>query len=119
MAAKRVVEALRAAGATLVRPDDHFPPNTPDSEWLPEAGRRGWLIVTLDLRIRVNPLARQALSRSGAGAFVVVGKNLTGQLLADCLLRAWPRMQALARTQPRPFLAKVYADGRVQLLPIT
>jgi hypothetical protein len=38
----QVAEALRAAGAVVEVHLDHFPGDTPDMDWLPEVGRRGW-----------------------------------------------------------------------------
>jgi len=48
---------LRAAGVRVERHDDHFGPDTLDEEWIGEIGRRGWVAVTRDARIRYSPLA--------------------------------------------------------------
>ncbi len=42
-----VAEALRAAGAAVEVHIDHFPQATPDTEWIPEVGRRDWVLITL------------------------------------------------------------------------
>ena len=110
---------LQLRQEAFFRHDDCFPQNTPDTEWLPQVGERGWLVITLDLRIRYNPLEKLALTRSGVGAFIIVGKNLSGVLLAACIERALPKMKEFAQRHPRPFIAKVYADGRIQLLNLT
>jgi hypothetical protein len=36
---------LRVAGATVVAHDECFEPDTPDEDWLAEAGRRGWIVL--------------------------------------------------------------------------
>lgn len=36
-----VADALRAAGAQVEVHIDHFPQAAPDTEWIPEVGRRG------------------------------------------------------------------------------
>lgn len=76
-------------------------------------------MLTLDQRIRYNPLEVRALLASGVGSFILVAKNLPGQQIADCILRALPAMQAFAARTPRPFIAKIYVDGRVQPPRIT
>ena len=45
---------LREADLTVERHDDHFRSDTPDEEWLTEVGRRGWIAITHDKRIRYN-----------------------------------------------------------------
>ena len=47
--------ALRQAGLQIEQHDDHFGPETLDEEWIGEIGRRGWVAVTRDARIRYSP----------------------------------------------------------------
>lgn len=115
---KRLLEYLQEQGVSFVRHDDFFPQNTPDTVWLTKVGAQGWFVLTLDQRIRYNPLEKQALLASGIGSFIIVAKNQTGQELAACVRRALPAMRAFAARTPRPFIAKVYADGRVQELTV-
>ena len=56
---KRFPEKLRAGGVRVERHDDHFGQLTPDPEWIGEIGRRGWVAVTRDSRIRYSPLLRK------------------------------------------------------------
>ena len=49
---KRFGEILKAGGLTVERHGDHFAPDTPDEAWLAEVGRRGWIVLTHDRRIR-------------------------------------------------------------------
>jgi PIN like domain len=51
----------------IERNDDHFRPETPDEESMGEIGRRGWIAVTRDARIRYSPLALSVLMSSGPG----------------------------------------------------
>ena len=111
-----LVAALRALSVPVVRHDDLFPQNTPDTIWLAHAGHEGWLILTLDQNISYNDLEKQALLRSGAGSFVLVAKNQNGQKITDCIVQALPAMRDFARRTALPFIAKIYADGRVLAL---
>jgi hypothetical protein len=56
----QVAEALRSAGAVVEVHLDHFRGAAPDMEWIPEVGRRGWVLITKDQNIRRNPLERAA-----------------------------------------------------------
>ncbi|MCA8832584.1 hypothetical protein LF252_18295 [Hymenobacter sp. BT728] len=116
VATRRVQEALQSQGVSFLAHPHEFQPDTPDTEWLPAITARGGFVLTQERRIGFNPLEQQALLASGVGAFIIVAKDLTGAALADCLVRALPRMQRFARRQARPFLAKVYVDGSVQRL---
>jgi hypothetical protein len=51
---------LRAAGARVEVHIDHFPQDAADADWIPEVGRRGWVLITKDENIRRNPLERAA-----------------------------------------------------------
>jgi len=55
-----VAEALRAASVHVEVHLDHFPGDKPDLEWIPEVGKRDWVLITKDQGIRRNPLERAA-----------------------------------------------------------
>ena len=114
---RRIVPgALREAGFEVVVHDDRFQPGTPDAVWLAEAGRQRWVVLTKDKRIRYRAAERQALHRANVPAFVLIGKNLTGQEMAEVLRSAVPRMLRTLRKNSPPFIATVGASGRVRLL---
>ncbi|HEV7610378.1 MAG TPA: hypothetical protein VGO37_00705 [Steroidobacteraceae bacterium] len=70
---------LRAAGVLLERHDDHFGPDTSDEEWIGEIGRRGWIAISRDARIRYSPLALSVLMECGTQLFVLLGKLTTAR----------------------------------------
>jgi len=114
---RRIVPtALRAAGLRVVVHDDRFPPGTLDEDWLAEAGRLDWLVLTKDKRIRYRQIERRALERAGVGAFVFTGKDLTGEEMAQAIVKALPKILRFARKTPRPFIATVTAGGTVTRL---
>jgi PIN like domain len=102
-----VAEALRAAGATVELHRDHFAPDAPDVEWLTEAGRRGWVVLTKDDAIRRNPLERRALLAANVRAFILTSQSMSGPDMADLLARSLPRIASLARATAPPFIALV------------
>lgn len=102
-------ERLRAAGVRVERHDDHFGQLTPDPEWIGDVGRRGWVALTRDARIRYSPLAIATLMESGARLFVIVGR-LTTEEAAGIFLRQQKRIERLLRKEPKPFIGKIRRD---------
>lgn len=66
-----IAEALRAAGARVEIHADHFKPGEPDETWLAEMARRGWIVLSKDLRIRYRGLALKVIEDSLARVFVL------------------------------------------------
>lgn len=91
-----------------------FRQGAPDEEWLPEVGRRGWVLITLDTRLRYNRLEQQAIREHKVPAFVLVGGK-SHEEKADVFLAARARVEKLLEKNRPPFIAKVYAGGRVAL----
>ena len=60
-----VADALRKEGASVEVHIDHFSQSATDLEWIPEIGRRGWVLITRDANIRRNPLERAAYETLG------------------------------------------------------
>lgn len=107
---KRFPERLRAGGVRVEQHDDHFGQLTPDPEWIGEIGRRGWIALTRDARIRYSPLAVDTLMDSGARLFVIVGRLTTEEAAAICL-RQQARIERLLRKESRPFIGKIRRDA--------
>lgn len=108
--------ALREAGIPFERHRDHFANNTEDVEWIAELGRRGWVAVTRDQRIRHRPNELAAVRAAGLHLFALTSGNLSAAQTAQVLLAAWPAIQrAVARTAP-PALWSVTRGGEVRLI---
>jgi len=107
----RVFPALIAdAGVRIERHDDHFEPETADEEWIGEIGRRGWVAVTRDARIRYSPLAVSVLMSSRARLFVLVGKLTTAQA-AETFLTWRQNVISTSLNENGAFIAKIRRDG--------
>jgi hypothetical protein len=96
--------------------DDHFPPTTPDVEWLKDVGARNWVLLSKDFAISRNALERLALFDSGVRAFLLSQQELSGPQMADALATALRRMRHIARDEAAPFVARVSASGAVTVL---
>lgn len=107
----RVLPALLiAAGVRVERHDDHFGPETADEEWIAEIGRRGWVAVTRDARIRYSPLALSVLMSNRAQLFVLVGKLTTAQA-AETFLKWREKVISTSLDEDGAFIAKIRRDG--------
>lgn len=107
-------DLLRAEGISLKVHLDHFEQGTPDDQWVPAVAARGWVLLTLDARLRYNRLEQDAIREHGLAVFVLVsGKSHEEK--ATNFLRALPRIRRLLLRQAPPFIAKVLANGEVRL----
>lgn len=122
----RFPEILQDSGLTVERHADHFVHNAPDEAWLAEVGRRGWVALTHNSRIRYTPNELQAVVDHRASLLVIVG-HAPFPALADNFVATLPRIERFLERHSRPFIAKVYrpspaetarratASGRIEL----
>lgn len=103
-------DLLIAAGVRIERHDDHFGPETADEEWIGEIGRRRWVAITRDARIRYSPLALSVLMNSRAQLFVLVGKLTTAQA-AETFLKWREKIISTSLDENGAFIAKIRRDG--------
>jgi PIN like domain len=108
------VETLRETGITIEIHDDHFLQNSLDVDWLPEVGKREWVILTKDANIGRNKLERLAVTNAGIRMFALASKNLSGTDMAIAFKDSLSQMLKFIDKNPAPFIAKVYRDGTVK-----
>jgi len=87
-----------------------------DEEWLTEAGRRGWIVLMKDARVRYRPAQLDAVRVFAVRAFCLANANLRGADQAERLVANLPRIVRLAE-QPGPYIFGVYATGVRRLWP--
>jgi hypothetical protein len=113
---KQVANALRLASAVVEIHNDHFPPGADDEEWLPEVGRRGWIVLTKDDRIRYRTPERIALMKARVALFALASGNLRGEEMAQAFVKALPRMHRFLAKYHPPFIARVTRSGAVSMV---
>lgn len=107
-------EILRDSGLTVERHRDHFPPACPDEEWLEVVGRRGWVALTHDTRIRYKPNQLEKVVQHNVRLLVLVGKA-TFPDLARSFVATYSRIDAFLQRNPAPLIAKVYRASPAEL----
>jgi PIN like domain len=109
-----VANALRQAGAQVEVHNDHFAPEAPDIDWLPEVAKRGWIVLTKDAMVGRNTLEQIAIASFGARVFVLSMNDGTGEDMARAFA-SLPRMERLINSHPALFIAQVYQFGTVRM----
>ena len=113
---KIVAQALRDIGETVEIHDDHFAPDAKDEDWLVEVGKRGWIVLTKDDRIRYRATERTALASARVRAFVLTSSQLQGTEMAAAFVKALPRIKRLIANHTPPFIARISRSGNVSIL---
>jgi len=107
-------EILIGAGFIVQRHCDHFRPECPDEEWLAEVGRREWVALTHDARIRYKPNELAAVIRHRVRLLVIVGKAPFRDLAAS-FVATRNRIEVFLEDTPPPVIAKMYRATPAQL----
>jgi hypothetical protein len=111
---RTIVEALREINVPVEIHDDHFAKDTLDIEWLPEVGKRNWIILTKDAKIGKNQIERMAVANANVRMFVLASQNLLGTDMADIFVKAIPEIKKFVSINSAPFIAKIYGNGSVR-----
>jgi hypothetical protein len=107
---KRFPEILKSGGLSVERHADHFTHDTPDETWLEAVGKRGWIALTHDRRIRYKTNERDAVIRHGVALLVIVGAAPFPEL-ASSFVATLPAIQNFLHSHKPPFIAKVYRSS--------
>jgi hypothetical protein len=100
---KVIAERLRQSDVQVAIHDDHFRQNALDEEWLSEVGKRGWIVLTKDDRIRYRPAALESYRRNKVRVFIFGSGEMKAREMADAFIRALPKIFRLIRNKPAPF----------------
>jgi hypothetical protein len=123
---KKFPDILRAAGLSVERHADHFAQDCPDPDWLREIGKRGWVAITHDGRIRYKPNELAAVVEHRVALLVMIGHAPYAKL-AHAFVATQARIEHFLEQHKPPFIAKVYrhsasgkandltAPGRIEL----
>jgi hypothetical protein len=113
---KVIASRLRQCGVQVEIHDDHFPQNAPDEDWISEVGKRGWVVLTKDDRIRYRPAALDAYRRHKVRVFVFGSGEMKAQEMADAFVKALPKISRFAIKKTAPFFARISRSGLVSIL---
>lgn len=81
------------------------------------AGRKGWVVLTKDERIRWRPGEQRAIVEAGVRCFCLhPTKGMRGEDMAEVLAKALPRILRIAAEDPRGYVKIVNRTGRIRHL---
>lgn len=103
----------KASGRPCYQHRHFFPIEAEDVDWLPYVGQWGWIVITKDWAILETPVEREALLAAGVRAFVFRERRLGGQVMAEILTVAMPKMLHAMRIYRAPFVFSLETDGTI------
>jgi PIN domain-containing protein len=107
---------IDSTGYPCQKHKDNFALDAHDVDWLPQIGRRGWILVAKDWRMLQRPIERQAILASNVRAFIFRERSLKGQIMAEIIKVAAPHMiRAIDRFQA-PFVFSLETNGHITAL---
>ncbi len=110
-----IASKLREAGYLVETHQSHFKPDAPDEEWIPEVGRRDWVILTKDSRILQRLPEILAVVKGNARLYALVSVEITGPRMAEIFSKAAPKIEKSIPHQNPPYIAKIYSTGKVEV----
>lgn len=111
---KRFPEFLTAAGLTVERHHDLFPPDGSDEQWLEHCGRNSRIALTHNERIRYTPNELAAIVEHRVALLVVVGKVPHADLARN-FVNTLPKIEAFLDEHEPPYIGKVYRPTAPEL----
>lgn len=116
----KVPSILRAYGLRLTTLAEHYgvprDETITDEEWLALAGRRGWVVLMKDARIRYNRVERETVREHRVRCFCLSNRSLTGEEMAEWFLVNIDRIARSCR-EAGPFIYAVHKN-RIDRLEI-
>lgn len=110
-----VPNALKDAGLSVEMYADWFEPGVPDTEWIPFAHEREWVILTKDAMIGRRLNEQAAIAQTEARVFIFASGGVDSANISAAFIKAHTAMVEIATATDPPFIAKVYKSGEVKL----
>lgn len=111
---------ISATGYPCEKHKDNFALDARDVDWLPQIGRRGWILLTRDWQMLRRPIEREAILAANVRAFVFRERSLKGEVMAEIIRVAAPHMIHAIDQFEAPFVFSLENDGHITALsPIT
>jgi hypothetical protein len=92
---------------------DHFPVDAEDVDWIPEIGRRGWILITKDSGILRKEKERQALLAGPVRAFIFKDKLLGRDVTIELINLLMPAMLRAIELYEAPFVYSMELPGSI------
>lgn len=111
---KHFASLLRSAGLKVEVHDNYLPQNAPDDDWIALVGRKGWVAITKDKRIRYRGAELKSVKDHKARIIVLRMKVATIEEMANLLIKARHQIALLNAITEAPFMAKIDRGCKLQ-----
>ena len=108
---RRIPTGMRGFGESVRFLVDEFGLGVADVDWLPQVGKRGWIVITRDQQMLHQPAERQAILDNDVGVFWLDGGRLPRCQLIQQLVRSWPQIKETAKRLSGAFWYRVSPTG--------
>jgi hypothetical protein len=108
--------ALRQLGLEVRRSREEFAQAALDVDWLPEIGRRGWVLVSSDRRQSRKRDELTALRSAKVRAFYFSNATMTSAMQIEAFTKGLGQIVRAVRKQTPPFVKIIRPSGEVKLL---
>jgi predicted nuclease of predicted toxin-antitoxin system len=116
---KQLALGLRGFGEDAIHLTEVFAKGTPDEEWLPFVAEKGYILFTLDKRIRRSPLEKALIKKHKIGAFFLMGKTMSRWNYIRQIVRAWHKIETVVEKENPPYAYQVTRQGtQVNRIPL-
>jgi hypothetical protein len=116
----RIVRAVAelVQGHDVVALRDRFPVNTPDTVWIRQVGKDGWIVISRDYNQRRRDSEREALASNCVTALYIRcgGKPETLFVDAARIIKNWPRIQQWGLGAQLGTLARLNTKDQIESL---
>jgi predicted nuclease of predicted toxin-antitoxin system len=106
-----IATALRTAGFQVEVHDDYFSPEAKDQEWLTQVGRKGWVVLTKDKKIKYRMVELAAVVAADAKVFTLTAGSVQGSEMADIFVKAMPKIKAHVEANTPPYIVRISKAG--------
>ena len=118
----RIVDALKQlvdpSEYELVALRDKFPANTKDTDWIPQAGKNGWIVISRDHNQRRRDAEHAALRLHKVKALYIRQSGNPADMYGDAarIIKNWPKIAAWGeKAKPRTLVKLDTGDKIVEL----
>lgn len=116
----RIADALKVLvhGHEVKSLREEFPLNTPDLEWIPKVGERGWIVVSRDYNQRRRTPEKHALRQSNVRAIYVRTSGKQDHLFVDAarIIKNWPKIQTWGTKAKPGEMARLTTKDQIEIL---
>jgi hypothetical protein len=110
---RRLGEALAAANIPFIAHHEKFAPACPDEEWMTEAGRHKWIVITRDQAIRRKPNELKAFREAKLVMFALASGNASAEDTARLVVDLYLKILRKAQASKPPAMYSVTLAGNI------